>query len=194
MIEQEAFEEAVGKATSLALTRLTSDDHFLRALRTAFAPTRRDRVLTVIASALAAAIAAIVIALPVTLVLSHRTHEEALTASYENCRTSAAARPQGNARAFVQTFVTELASDLFAHLPPKFQTLELAKLNARLIAERELVPGQFPEHVITLRGERLRVPYIKSFSELETVVRPLPLLHCSKGSGSSGPVGVGQTH
>lgn len=119
----------------------------------------------VVQSVLTSVVCACVLAIGTTLILSHVGREVAHENSERNCEVQASARPQGNARAFLQRVTLGLAEDFFRRLPKPFRDAEVARINEELKNEH-FAPGQLPLAV-------------KGLDDLTNVVRPIELIDCN---------------
>lgn len=187
---QAAFDEALGVEALPAPVKAAMARGLIKAVEVAAeaataaldSATRRRLVRT---TALATAVIVATISIPVTYVITAESassikHEAQMAAHKEavtNCEAQAKSRPQGNARALVQSITVDLAEDAFNVFPQKFKDREIASINARIQQERRFIPGQFPEHVV--EGEARPLP-IHSFHDLQTVIAPVPLIDCRK--------------
>lgn len=142
-----------------------------------------NRRRTVLQVALAAFAAACAIAIPTTLVLTSNSESIARANSRRNCETTAASRPQGNARAFDQVAFLSILQDALVPKGSKessnaraFGEHELAAINAQ--AERWRPYTQLHENGEVV-GNELPAK-ITSFSQLAKTIKPVRLIDCSK--------------
>lgn len=142
-----------------------------------------NRRRTVLQVALASFAAACAIAIPTTLVLTSNSESISRDNSRRNCETTAASRPQGNARAFDQVAFLSILQDALVPKGSKesagvraFGARELERVNAQ--AERWRPFTQLHENGEVVGNE---LPdKITSFSQLAKTIKPVPLIDCSK--------------
>ena len=115
----------------------------------------------------AALVAALLISLPVVLLVVGHSRDQARADAYANCQLTAGSRPQGNARAFVEREILEVATDALDLFPRRFQAAENAKITRELVAEASHIPG-VPRVMVT------------GFASLGTLVSDLPLITCKE--------------
>jgi hypothetical protein len=141
-------------------------EQFTDAVVQATEAAKSHRLRVVLYSATAAFIAGAAIALPTTLVLTSNTSTASRANAQRNCETQALARPQGNARAFVQKITLELAEDAFRLLPSRFRLDEIERINT-MLAHEKFAPGQLPHAISGIDG-------------LARIIHPIPLLNCAE--------------
>ena len=114
---------------------------------------------------LAGFLGALVLMLPVSSVLYHDARANSRNLANANCRISALSRPQGNARAFVEREILEVAIDAFDQFPLRFRRQEDRAVAVAARREVPYAPGQ-------------GLSAVRSFAGLTDLVENLPLVSC----------------
>jgi hypothetical protein len=127
---------------------------------------KQFRWRTVLFAAIAGMIVSTAVMLPIALVLYNDAKANANAGAHANCLITASARPQGNARAFVEREILTVADEAFRLFPAKFRNAE--DLQIAQAARREIphAPG-------TNLGK------VQGFMSLQGVIADAPLLSCA---------------
>lgn len=100
--------------------------------------------------------------------IGHRLVQDARNNSTQNCSVQANGRPSGNQRALTSQIILGLANDLYMSLPPKFQQIEVDKINRQLRL-----------HYRILGFTKRSVLQVTKLTDLSPLLAFLPLIDCS---------------
>ena len=116
-------------------------------------------------SGLTGFLCAVVVMIPVSILFYNNAKTNSSNLSRTNCHQASDARPQGNARVFVEAEIAKIADEAFNNFPAKFKNQEDARIAADARAEAKFAPGQHLEQV-------------HSFAGLAAILHNIPLINC----------------